>query len=40
VHNLSNKLAYSAESVNTTTQAVTASFFPPRIIGVILSANF
>lgn len=40
VHNVGNKLAYTAESVNTTTQAVTASLFPPRIIGVVLSADF
>lgn len=39
-HNVGNKLAYTAESVNTTTQALAASFFPPRVIGVMLSADF
>lgn len=40
VHNLTNKLVYTAESVNTTTQALVASFYPPRIVGVMLSAKF
>jgi iron complex outermembrane recepter protein len=39
-HNVANRLVVSSESYSATTQAYAAAFYPPRVIGVILSAKF
>jgi iron complex outermembrane receptor protein len=39
-HNVANRLVVSSESYSSTTQAYAAAFYPPRIIGVSLSAKF
>jgi iron complex outermembrane recepter protein len=39
-HNVANRLVTSSESYSATTQAYAAAFYPPRVIGVILSAKF
>jgi outer membrane receptor protein involved in Fe transport len=40
VHNFTNKLAATTEGYSTTTHATTESFYPPRVIGAIISAKF
>jgi iron complex outermembrane receptor protein len=40
VHNFTNKLAATSEGYSTATHAITASFYPPRIIGGVISATF
>jgi iron complex outermembrane receptor protein len=40
VHNFTNKLTATTEGYSTTTHATTESFYPPRVIGAILSAKF
>ena len=40
VHNFTNKLAATSEGYSTTTHATTESFYPPRVIGAIISAKF
>jgi iron complex outermembrane recepter protein len=39
-HNLTNRLVYDTEGYSATTHAFTASFYPPRIFGVIIAAKF
>ncbi|MDB6082914.1 MAG: TonB-dependent receptor [Gammaproteobacteria bacterium] len=39
-HNVANRLVVSSESYSATTQAYAAAFYPPRVIGVTLSARF
>jgi iron complex outermembrane recepter protein len=39
-HNFTNKLAATNEGYSTTTHAITESFYPPRVIGAIISARF
>jgi len=40
VHNFTNRLAATNEGYSTTTHAITESFYPPRIVGGIISAKF
>jgi len=40
VHNFTNRLAATNENYSTTTHAITESFYPPRVIGGIISAKF
>lgn len=40
VHNFTNRLAATTEGYSTTTHATTESFYPPRVIGGMISASF
>jgi hypothetical protein len=40
VHNFTNRLAATNENYSTTTHAITEAFYPPRVIGGIISAKF